>query len=50
MKSKASAFGEIERFTLGEIKSVPHPHNVRISPQSDFTARQGDLSRPQGRI
>ena len=47
VKPKASAFGEIERFTLGEIKSVLHPHVVRISPRSDFTARQGNFTRPE---
>jgi hypothetical protein len=24
-----------------------HPHEVRISPRSDFTARQGDFFRPK---
>jgi len=31
VKSKAFAFGEIERFTLGEMKST-HPAFSRISP------------------
>ena len=47
VKSKASAFDEIERFTLGEIKSVLNPNEVRISPRRDFTARQGDFTRPE---
>ena len=58
MKSKADAFGEIARLRLA-VKSkaaplvkitVPNPLVERISSRSDFTARQGDFTRPSGRI
>lgn len=41
VKSKALAFGEIERFTLGEIKSVLKPDEVGFHPpEVNFTAKR----------